>query len=142
MASAHIGGPEHGMVPFVTLIGTPTVAVPRRRRPVVVALLDHVQARFFAVTAAGTVELAPVVARGSSETARSDRLELDRYLILVAEYLEELLRERPAFGLALAGHEDLTGVLRWLLPEAVAGRLIGSVELAPASTTADARAQL
>jgi hypothetical protein len=108
------------------------------RHPILVALVNRAEPRFFEVGSLGTVELSWPTAvnprRGKSPAGRTER---DRSYIFVAEHLEELLRERPGRRIILAGRHDETGRLRWFLPDPVAERLVGTVTLDSASATCE-----
>jgi peptide subunit release factor 1 (eRF1) len=141
----------------VTIDQTPRiaelVAALQSARPVIVALLDRVVARFFVVTAEGAEELpgaftvsgrggkyhgARKDAPGRGERAYRARLaeERHRHYAAVAKRLEELAQRYPESGIVLSGPVDHTTPLAELLPEPVAERVLGRWRLNPTAVTA------
>ena len=128
------------------------VAASREAEPIVVALLDRAIAKFFTVSPASAVELSSgftVSARGGK--FRSDRQdapgkgerdyhgrlaeERHRHYAMIAERLEELVRDGPARGIVVAGPDDHTAALVRFLPDSLAARVLGTARLNPTSAT-------
>lgn len=140
----------------LVLDDTPWVAelveASREDRPIVVALVDRALARFFRVGPAGTVELScgfTVSSRGGKfHSDRGDapgrgerdyhgRLaeERHRHYAMIAEYLEDVVREGPARGIVLTGPDDHTAALARFLPDSLAAQVLGTARLNPTSAS-------
>jgi len=129
------------------------VAALQSARPVIVAVLDRVVARFFVVTAEGAEELpGEFTVSGRGGKYHSDRKdapgkgerryrariaeERHRHYAAVAKRLEELAERYPESGIVLGGPVDHTTALAALLPDPLAARLLGRCRLNPTAVTA------
>jgi peptide subunit release factor 1 (eRF1) len=129
------------------------VAALQSARPVIVAVLDRVVARFFVVTAESTEELPGAFtvsgrggkyhsdrkdAPGKGERRYRSRIaeERHRHYTVVAKRLEELAQRFPESGIVLSGPVDHTTPLAELLPERLAARVLGRWRLNPTAVTA------
>ncbi len=123
----------------------------------IAVVLDRAHARFFEVTAAGTVELpslhSPAMRGGRFHSDRQGgpgwgehdyhtriREEERRHFAAIAERLIGLQRGGPIAGVVLAGQGSAAVALREFLPPALADQVIGSARLNPAQVT-EARVQ-
>ncbi len=114
----------------------------------IAVVLDRAHARFFEVTAAGTVELpslhSPAMRGGRFHSDRQggpgwgehdyhDRIreEERRHFTAIAERLVALQRASPVAGVVLAGPGSAAAGLRGFLPPALAAQVIGSAKLNP-----------
>ncbi|HYL22409.1 MAG TPA: host attachment protein [Gemmatimonadales bacterium] len=112
----------------------------------IVVVLDRAHARFFEVTASGTVELpslhSPAMRGGKFHSDRQGgpgwgerdyqgriREEERRHHAKVTERLIKLQRAGPLAGVVLAGRGSAAAALRGFLPPALADQVIGSVQL-------------
>jgi peptide subunit release factor 1 (eRF1) len=128
------------------------VAALQEARPVIVAVLDRVVARFFLVTTDAAEELAGAFtvssrggkyhsdrkdAPGKGERSYHGRLAEDRHrhYAAAAARLEELAGRYPEGGIVLGGPVDHTTALAALLAEPLAARVLGSCRLNPTSVT-------
>jgi peptide subunit release factor 1 (eRF1) len=129
------------------------VAALQSARPVIVAVVDRVVARFFVVTAESADELpGAFTVSGRGGKYHSDRKdapgrgerryrariaeERHRHYVAVAKRLEELAVRYPESGIVLSGPVDHTTPLAELLPESLAGRVLGRWRLNPTAVTA------
>ena len=120
---------------------------------VLTVVLDRAHARFFVLTAAGTVELtslrSPAMRGGKFHSDRHggpgwgehdyhDRIreEQKRHYAAIAEQLERLQRIHGVMGFVLAGPGDTGAALQRALPPALAERVIGTAKLNPTEVTA------
>jgi peptide subunit release factor 1 (eRF1) len=129
------------------------VAALQSARPVIVAVLDRVVARFFVVTADGAEELPGAFtvsvrggryhsdrkdAPGKGERRYHARFaeERHRHYAAVAKRLEELAERYPDSGVVLGGPVDHTTPLAELLPDPLAARVLGRWRLNPTAVAA------
>lgn len=131
---------------------TTAVAAQTSDDRVVTVVLDRAHARFFELTAAGTVELtslrSPAMRGGRfhsdrqggpgwGEHAYHDRIreEQKRHYGAIAEQLERLRRTHGVTGFVLAGPDDTGAMLQRTLPPALAECVIGTARLNPTEVT-------
>jgi peptide subunit release factor 1 (eRF1) len=124
----------------------------KRLDRLVAVVLDRAHARFFEVTAAGTVELpslhSPAMRGGRFHSDRQGgpgwgehdyhgriREEERRHYAGIAERLIALQRAGPLGGVVLAAPGSTAAALRGFLPPALADRVIGSARLNPTEVT-------
>jgi peptide subunit release factor 1 (eRF1) len=129
------------------------VAARQSARPVIVAVLDRVVARFFVVTAEGAEELPGAFtvsgrggkyhgdrkdAPGKGERRYRARIaeERRRHYAAVAQRLEELAERYTESGIVLGGPVDHTTALAALLREPLAARVLGRCRLNPTAVPA------
>lgn len=131
-----------------TMEGREKIGVDR----LVAVVLDRAHARFFEVTAAGTVELpslhSPAMRGGRFHSDRQGgpgwgehdyhgriHEEERRHYAGIAERLIALQRAGPLAGVVLAGPGSTAATLRGFLPPALADQVIGSAKLNPTEVT-------
>ena len=131
-----------------TMEGREKIGVDR----LVAVVLDRAHARFFEVTAAGTVELpslhSPAMRGGRFHSDRQGgpgwgehdyhgriHEEKRRHYAGIAERLIALQRAGPLAGVVLAGPGSTAATLRGFLPPALADQVIGSAKLNPTEVT-------